>query len=166
MKYDFQVACSIMCPYVDARDIAECGAEALTDSRWVGQTLALTGPRAVTFDEIAEQVGARIGRTVETVTLTPCEVRRQFQKRGMASWEADHFRELFGLFRKGLAEPVSPDVDRLIGRQPAGLDEYLRTHPAFESADTIAAWKDVEAWPTDGGAIGRAQRGHARGRMA
>ncbi|GAA1183156.1 NmrA family NAD(P)-binding protein [Pseudonocardia alaniniphila] len=152
--------------YIDARDIGECGAEALMDPRWVGHTLALTGPRAVTFDEIAEQVGARIGRTVETVKLTPWELRRQFQKRGMAWWEADHFRELFGLFRQGLAEPVSPDVDRLIGRRPTGLDEYLRTHAAFESADTIAAWKDTEAWPADGGVIDTAQREHARGQMA
>lgn len=129
--------------YINARDIGECCAEALTDPRWEGRTLALTGPRAVTFSEIAEQVGARIGRTVETLELTPAEVGREFQRRGMAQWEADHFRELFHLFRQGLAETVSPDVGHMIGRPPTGLDEYLRIHPALESAHTIAAWEDA-----------------------
>jgi len=138
--------------YIDARDIGECAAEALTDPRWVGRTLTLSGPRAVTFDEIAQQVGARIGRTVETLRLGPREMHREFQRRGMARWEADHFRELFGLYRRGVAEPAGLDVARMIGRPPTDVDEYLRTHPALESPATIAAWKDVEAWPMDSGA--------------
>ena len=39
---------------IDARDVGAVAARVLTSSDWDGQTLALTGPRAITYPEIAE----------------------------------------------------------------------------------------------------------------
>jgi NAD(P)H dehydrogenase (quinone) len=128
---------------IDARDIGECGAEALTNPRWEGRTLVLTGPRAVTFAEIAEYISPRIGRKTETLQLTPIEVRRQLERRGMPRWEARHFQEELRLFRRGLAETVSPDVTAMIGRSPTSVDEYLATHPALQGAATVARRRDA-----------------------
>ncbi len=47
--------------FIDARDVGECAAVALTSTDWDGQTLVLTGPRSVTFSEIADQLGRDAG---------------------------------------------------------------------------------------------------------
>ena len=49
---------------VDVRDNAAAAAAALTGSGHAGQTYTLTGPEALTHAEMAEQLGAAIGREV------------------------------------------------------------------------------------------------------
>src|SRR5918992_2609335 len=44
-------------PFLDADDIADIAVEALTDDRHVGQLYELTGPRSVTFAQVAAEIG-------------------------------------------------------------------------------------------------------------
>ena len=110
---------------IDGRDIGEVCAEVLTDSRWIDQTLVLTGPRAVTFAEIAALIAEETGQDVGTVDITPADVRDNLLNRGMAAWEAEHFEEMYQLFRDGGSEFVSKDVERVLGRPPRTVEDYL-----------------------------------------
>ena len=49
-------------PFLDADDIADVAVAALTDDRHVGQLYELTGPRSLTFSEVAAEIGAAAGR--------------------------------------------------------------------------------------------------------
>jgi uncharacterized protein YbjT (DUF2867 family) len=70
--------------FIDARDVGECAATVLASPQWDGQTLVLTGPRALSFAEIADLISARADRQVGTREITPADVRRQLEERGMA----------------------------------------------------------------------------------
>ncbi|MFD0502268.1 SDR family oxidoreductase [Streptomyces chiangmaiensis] len=60
-------------PFVDAEDIAEVAAAALTEDRHSGQTYQLTGPQAIGFGEAADLIATATGRTVRhlDILLTP-----------------------------------------------------------------------------------------------
>jgi uncharacterized protein YbjT (DUF2867 family) len=121
--------------FIDARDVGACAATVLTDSRWDGQTLVLTGPRAVTYRQIAEMISERTGRQVGIREITPADVRRALEARGMAAWEAGHFEEMYQLFRDGRSEFVTGDVEKLLGRAPGTVEAHL------------AALPDLAEWP-------------------
>ncbi len=110
---------------IDARDVGEVCAETLVDPRWAGETLVLTGPRSVTFSEIADLVTTETGQQVGTLDITPADVRTNLLTRGMAPWEAEHFAEMYQLFRDGESEFVSGDVERVLGRPPRTVEDYL-----------------------------------------
>ena len=116
--------------FIDARDVGECAAVALTSTDWDGQTLVLTGPRSVTFSEIAEQLGRDAGLTVPVRDITPADVGAMMRSRGMAAWEAEHFEEMYEMFRAGESEFVTDDVLRLTGHEARTVEAYLTEHAA------------------------------------
>jgi uncharacterized protein YbjT (DUF2867 family) len=115
--------------FINARDVGECAAEVLASEKWDGQTLVLTGPRAVGFAEIAGLISAKTGQPVGTREITPADVRAQLEQRGMARWEAEHFEEMYQLFRDGRSEFVTRDVKRLLGRPPGTVEDHLTAGP-------------------------------------
>ncbi|GAB3830065.1 NAD(P)H-binding protein [Dactylosporangium cerinum] len=114
--------------FVDARDIGDVCALLLTEDRWTGQTVVLTGARAVTYHEIAGLLGA------ETVDITPADVRASLLERGMPRWEAEHFQEMYQLFRDRQSEFVTPDVEHVLGRPARPVEDYL--HECQEALTT------------------------------
>jgi uncharacterized protein YbjT (DUF2867 family) len=115
--------------FIDAADVGECAAVVLDDPRWDGQTLVLTGPAAVTCRQIAEMIAQRTGHEVGITEITPADVRRNLEARGMARWEAEHFEEMYQLFRDGRSEFVSNDAERIMGRPPRTVEEHLAAYP-------------------------------------
>jgi uncharacterized protein YbjT (DUF2867 family) len=110
---------------IDARDVGAVAARVLTSSDWDGQTLALTGPRAITYPEIAELVAERTGADVTVVDVTPADVRASLIARGTEEWEADHFADMYELFRAGESEFVTDTVEAVTGRAPRTVEAYL-----------------------------------------
>ena len=53
-------------PFIDVDDIAAVAVEALTDDRYIGQTIELTGPRLITFGKRSERSPGRPGATSAT----------------------------------------------------------------------------------------------------
>lgn len=111
--------------FISAKDVGECAAEALTDPRWEGRTLTLTGPRAVTYQHIADLLGARTGQPLPIRDITPADVRVSLEHRGMPAWEAEHFEEMYQLFRDHRSEHVTEDVQDMLGRPPVTVEEHL-----------------------------------------
>lgn len=58
---------------IDARDVATAAVAALTSVPAEGRVYTLTGPEAISFDEVADVVGQRVGRVVRHVRV-PAEV--------------------------------------------------------------------------------------------
>ena len=111
--------------FIDARDVGAVAAEVLLRHDWDGQTLELTGPRSVTYADIAGLVSTLLGRTVSTVETTPAEVRATLIGRGMPEWEADHFQEMYQLFRAGESEKVTSTVEDVTGTADRTIEGFL-----------------------------------------
>ena len=111
--------------FIDARDVGDCAATVLTTDAWDGQTLVLTGPRAVTYAEIAATIGRLTGQQVAVSDITPADVRATLAAGGTPRWEAEHFEEMYEMFRRGESEFVSGDVERVTGHPPRTVEAYL-----------------------------------------
>jgi NAD(P)H dehydrogenase (quinone) len=112
-------------PMVDARDVAACAVAVLTDPHPADGAWQLTGPRCVTFNDIAGHLGIRY------VAVPPKLVARALARRGVSPWEVDHALRMAAYFRAGSDGIATDHVLRLTGRSPrpveALLDEHLAT---------------------------------------
>jgi hypothetical protein len=52
----------------------------------------------------------------------------------MAPWEAEHFQEMYQLFRDRRSEFVTTDVEHVLGRAPRTVEDYLH-----ECRETVTA---------------------------
>ncbi|UZJ32085.1 SDR family oxidoreductase [Streptomyces endophytica] len=114
--------------YVDARDIAEVAATVLTTGGHEGAVLDVTGPRAMDHDEVAERLGAALGRQLTCRALTPEQARTALLGTGMSTWQADGLVELYGRYASGAARTVSDTVPRLLGRPALPIETFLADH--------------------------------------
>ncbi|MFD8394665.1 NAD(P)H-binding protein [Streptomyces sp. NPDC059680] len=112
-------------PFVDAEDIAEVAASALTEDRHGGRTYRLTGPRAIGFGEAADLIGRATGRVVRHVDVDPDVFTERQISHGVP---ADVARLLTGLLvnvRAGRGATVADGVERALGRPPRPFEDYV-----------------------------------------
>ena len=113
-------------PYIDADDIADVAVAALTEAGHVGQLYELTGPRMLTFTEVARELSAAIGRPI-TYTEIPHEAYvaelKQYGLPDDVIWLIDY---LFATVLDGRNAYLTDGVQRALGREPRDFAEYAR----------------------------------------
>ena len=111
---------------VDARDVAEVAAVALTEEGHEGKAYGLSGPEAVSYRDQAKRVFAAAGREV-TVEEIPVEtLKRELVRAGVPPWNAEGLSELFELYAGGGAQMVTSGVKDALDRDPRNLDEFAQ----------------------------------------
>ena len=92
---------------IDARDIAESAAAVLTGTGHAGRTYTVTGPRAVTHEQIAHELSAAAGRDIAFVDVTPEQFAAALA--GMVPpWQLDGLVEDYAHYARGEAAEVHP----------------------------------------------------------
>jgi uncharacterized protein YbjT (DUF2867 family) len=61
--------------HVDVRDIAAVAVKALTEPTHAGQSYTLTGPEAITYDELAQELSVVLGRSISHISLSPEDLK-------------------------------------------------------------------------------------------
>ncbi len=112
--------------HVDVRDIAAVAVQALMHPEHAGRAYTLTGPEAVTYDELAATLSQALGRTVTHVDLPPNELRYGMVDTGMPDEIADRLLDLERYFRSGAGARVTDDIERVTGRAPRRFADYAR----------------------------------------
>jgi uncharacterized protein YbjT (DUF2867 family) len=116
-------------PHVDVRDIAAVGAACLTEPGHEGKTYEITGPEALTMDEVAAQLGEAIGRKVEYVDLPPEAWIAGAVAAGFPEWLARDLALLYAeVFARNYAAAVSPVVKAVTGRDGITAAQFARDH--------------------------------------
>lgn len=113
---------------VDVRDIAAVAAAALTESGHDGKTYTITGPQALTHQELAERLSEATGREIKFVDVVPEAMREALQGMGMPPWQADGLVEDYAHYSRGEAAMVSRDVEDITGRPPRSFAEFAQDH--------------------------------------
>ena len=112
--------------HIDVRDIAAVAVAALTTEGHEGQIHTLSGPEALTYDEVADELSRALGRVIRHVNLPPADLKAGMLAEGMPESIADRMLDLERYFREDRASTVTDDVKRVIGREPKRFADYVR----------------------------------------
>jgi len=116
--------------HIDVRDIGASIAKVLTSTGHEGKTYILTGPAAVTYDEMAADVSTAIGKTVTYVPITSEQFVGSLTSTGVPAWMAEGLDELYGFYRTGAGATVTQDVENLTGRPSIAFSQFAKDYAA------------------------------------
>jgi uncharacterized protein YbjT (DUF2867 family) len=111
--------------WVDARDVGEVAAAALTGSGHEGKAYELTGPEALSDAEVAQLFSKASGRKVAYVDVPEQAAREAMAKMGMPGWLVDAYLELHALIRSGHAAGLGDGVEKALQRKPRSFAQYV-----------------------------------------
>ncbi len=117
---------------VDPRDTGSVAAIVLRNEGHDGRTYVLTGPEAITYGQVAQQLSEATGRPVEFVDVPDEAAQQGLVAAGMPDWVVEHVGRLFPLIRQGAVEQTTGTVRALSGREARSFAEFARDHaPLF-----------------------------------
>lgn len=114
--------------FVDAEDIAAVGVRALADEEAHDTAHVITGPQALSYDDLAAILSRVSGRSIRHVHATPEEATRRHQASGMPEAYARFLTLLDTLIRDGAEDRVTDTVLRVTGRPPRDFESFARAH--------------------------------------
>ncbi|EFL27339.1 conserved hypothetical protein [Streptomyces himastatinicus ATCC 53653] len=114
-------------PFIDADDIAEVAVAALTgDGRHAGRIHDLTGPRLLTFAEVAAEIARASGREVHYAPVSAAGYGALLSGYGLPDDLVAFLTELFGTLLDGRNARVTDGVHRALGRAPRDIADVAR----------------------------------------
>ncbi len=125
--------------HVDVHDIAAVAAKALTGANYEGKAYTLTGPEALTYDELASELSKALGRSITHIDLPPSDLKSGMLAEGMPEEICDRMLDLERYFREDQASRISDDIKQVTGREPRRFADYV-----LEAAAT-GVWDAAEA---------------------
>ena len=121
---------------IDTRDVAEVFAVILTDGpqRHAGKTYDISGPAAVTMDEVAEYISAALGTRVEYHARTEPQQRAVLESAGVPALLVDVLVGVDDITRDNVYAVPSPTVFDLTGHAPRSVKDWVNEHVSLFAA--------------------------------
>jgi uncharacterized protein YbjT (DUF2867 family) len=113
-------------PFLDVDDIADVAVAALTDDRHAGQLYELTGPRSLTFAEVAAEIAEATGREIRYVPVSLEEHAAEAAEHGVPAEVVELLTYLFDEVVDGRNANTTDAVRRALGREPRDFKDYAR----------------------------------------
>lgn len=128
-------------PFVDTLDVADVAVAALTRDGHAGRTYELTGPRLVTFADVAGELTRATGRDIRYLPITAEQYADAAGRAGVPAEEIEPLSELFARVLDGHNAYLTDDVERVLGRRPRDFVDYARAAAATGvwSPDPVSA---------------------------
>ena len=128
-------------PFLDVGDIADAAVAALTDDRHVGQLYELTGPRSLTFDEVAAEISKATGRELRYTPVTLEQHAAEAAEHGVPNEVIELLTYLFAEVVDGRNADITDGVHRALGRDARDFGDYVRevTASGVWDASPVAA---------------------------
>lgn len=115
-------------PIVDAVDIAAVAARALHDERPHCAAYDVTGPEALSYDDIAATISAVSGRRIRHIAVTADAFAQRLERAGIPADYARLLAALDARIERGEQAAVSPVVQRVTGRMPRRFSQFAAAH--------------------------------------
>jgi uncharacterized protein YbjT (DUF2867 family) len=113
---------------VDVRDIAAVALVALTESGHEGKKYTLTGPEALSNQDIATKLSKVLGTRVSYIDVSEEQARKTMLSSGMPNWMVPALLELSRISKDGYLADVSTAVTQVLKRTPTSFDQFLADH--------------------------------------
>ena len=112
---------------VAEQDVAEIAAAALTGSGHEGKTYILTGPAALSFEDVALALSQAMGKSVRYQPITPEQAGEAMLANGLPAAAVDLVQALRAYERTGANAVITSTVKDLLGRAPTSYSVVART---------------------------------------
>ncbi len=120
--------------FVDPYDVGETAAAALLSDDHGGRAYTLTGPEAMTFAQIAQDLSLALGRPIAYVDVPDDTARDGMRAAGLDAATADAIIALFRAQRGGMMARTTSAVHALTGRPPRAFSHFAHEHAALFGA--------------------------------
>jgi uncharacterized protein YbjT (DUF2867 family) len=111
-------------PFVDVDDLADVAVEALIAPVAPNRVYETTGPRLLTFAEVAAELSAAAGYEVAYVPVSVGDFVAGMVAEGVPADLADELGALFGAVLDGRNESITDGVREALGRPPRDFADY------------------------------------------
>lgn len=111
-------------PFVDADDLADVAVATLLDPAHVGCIHELTGPRLITFSDVAAEIGSAAGRPVAYRELPLHDYVATLVSAGFGGEEAVGLAHVFSEALDGRNAHLESGVKDVLGREPRDFTAY------------------------------------------
>ena len=116
--------------FVDVRDIAAVAVKALTSPGHENKAYELTGPEALSYEQVAEKLSRATGKPVKAVFTGTDAAREAMLGMGFPEFMADAVLDLQTVYASGISANVYPDVEKVTGRKARNFDDFARENKA------------------------------------
>lgn len=113
-------------PFVDLDDVADVAVLALTHDGHAGVVHELTGPEALTLDEVAQHLSDATGSPVEYVSVTQAEFAQEAVGAGLDEPTATFLAGLFTEIFDGRNVATTTGVRDALGREPRAFGDWAK----------------------------------------
>lgn len=111
---------------VDVADIAKAAVALLTTPGHEAKIYAMSGPEALSMEEVAEQISTAIGRAVRYVSITREARRQALLAAGVPPFSVDALDAQAGERLKGTEGTVHPETHTALGIPPTPFADFAR----------------------------------------
>jgi len=117
-------------PFIHSQDIADVATCALTSEKYLGETLPITGPEALSYGEMTAKIGAAIGKELKFQTIADEEERCHMGAHGDSEVDIAAHLSIYRAIREGRLAQVTSTIERVLGRKPLPFDQWVRENVA------------------------------------
>jgi len=111
---------------IDARDIGEVAAKVVTQQGHDGKVYTLTGPAAISFDDVAEALTDVLGKDVRYVDVPLEAAKASMLRMGLPEWKADALNEYAKAHSEGYSDFTTHAVEQLTGHPATSYAQFAR----------------------------------------
>lgn len=111
--------------YVTREDCARAAASALLSDEVVNAIYDITGPRAVSYPELAKILSEIAGKEIKSLDLSPSDYKKALVGSGLPEFVADLFLSFDLAVKQGSTASVTTAVKDLSGQAPQDIKDFL-----------------------------------------
>ena len=111
-------------PFLDVDDVADVAVATLTRDGHAGRTYELTGPRLLTFVDVAAELTRATGREIRYLPVTAAQYADAALAAGVPAEEIEPLSELFARVLDGHNAHLTDGVELVLGRRPRDFADY------------------------------------------
>ena len=124
-------------PFVDLDDLADVVVAALTETGHSGKIYEVTGPRLMTFTDVASDLSKALGRKVTYVAVPHDSFVANMSESGVPADVVELMDYLFGTLLDGRNAYLADGVVRALGRAPKDFSAFARATANLKAGETF-----------------------------
>ena len=119
-------------PMVDTRDIAKAAYACLLSDDFNNKVHYITGPRSISFHDVAKALSESIGNQIQYVSLSYDDQKTGFAAAGLPDWTTDTVMTVFKRWVDSGEQPVSLDFEQITKTKATDIETF-----AADFADSL-----------------------------